>query len=52
VSDDNAVVSDLNSLGSQTSSTEAVWDAKTLSDGAAAIAQGDVVRAALGLPPS
>ncbi|MGD1054440.1 MAG: hypothetical protein ABR950_11540 [Candidatus Dormibacteria bacterium] len=52
VSDDNAVISDLDSLGSQSVGTEAAWDAKALSDGAAAIAQGDVVRADLGLPPS
>lgn len=52
IADDNAVISDLNSLTSQSASTEAVWDAKGVADGTAAIAQGDVVRADLGLPPS
>jgi hypothetical protein len=52
VSDDNTFIADLNSLSSQSSSTEASWDAKALSDGLAAVAQGDVVRADLGLPPS
>jgi len=52
IADDNAVISDLNSLTSQSASTEAAWDAKGVADGTAAIAQGDVVRADLGLPPS
>ena len=52
VTDDNAVIADLNALPSQTASTETAWDTKAISDGLAAVAQGDVVRADLGLPAS
>ena len=52
VTDDNTVIADLNALPSQTVSTEAAWDTKALSDGLAAVAQGDVVRTDLGLPAS
>lgn len=52
VSDDHTVIADLNSLSSQTTSTEAAWDAKGLADGLTAITAGNVVRADLGLPAS
>jgi len=52
VADDNTFIADLNALPAQTASTETAWDTKALSDGLAAVAQGDVVRADLGLPAS
>jgi len=52
VTDDNAVIADLSDLSAQTVDTEVAWDTKALADGAAAVAQGDVVRADLGLPAS
>ena len=50
VTDDNTVIADLNALSSLTVSGEAAWDTKAISDGLAAVAQGDVVRTDLGLP--
>jgi hypothetical protein len=52
VTDDNTVIADLNALPAQTASTESNWDTKAIADGLAAVAQGDVVRADLGLPAS
>jgi hypothetical protein len=52
IGDDTTVIADLNLLSSQSTSTEAAWDAKALSDGLAAVAQGDVVRSDLDLPAS
>jgi hypothetical protein len=52
VADDNAVIADLDSLGSQTAGTEVAWDTTALADGDTAVAAGDTVRADLGLPPS
>ena len=50
VADDNTVIADLNALSSLTASGESAWDTKALSDGLNAAAQGNVVRADLGLP--
>jgi hypothetical protein len=50
ISDDEAVITDLNGVGSASSYT--TWSAQITTDGTKAIAAGDTTRAALGLPPS
>ena len=52
VTDNTTVIADLNSVGSQTAGTYAIWKNNLQGLGLNAIAAGDAVRADLGLPAS
>jgi len=52
VSDDEVVIRDLQSVGSQTQTELTRWGAQLLADGSTAIAAGGTVRSDLGLPPA
>lgn len=52
VDDDEVVIEDLQSVGSQAQDGLAQWGAKLLADGNTAIAAGGTVRSDLGLPPA
>ena len=50
ITDDNAVIADLDALARQTTSTVVAWGAKGIADGETALAADNKVRADLGLP--
>ena len=52
VNDDQAVIADLDSLGTQTSASPSAGISEILADSTTAVAASDAVRTDLGLPPS